>query len=51
MEVQKPGPNARAETGRSVTDRCREVSPLSLGPGSSELHSSLDNRLLSGAYL
>lgn len=51
MEVQKPGPNVRAKTRRSVIDRCREVSPLSLGLGSSEPHSGLNNRLLSGAYL
>lgn len=43
------GPNVRAETGRSVIDRCREESPP--GPGSSELHSGLSTRLLSGAHL
>lgn len=52
MEVQKSGPSVRAERGRSVADRCRMVSPLSLGPVSSEiLHSGLSKRLLSGAFL
>lgn len=53
MEGQKPRPSVRAEAGRSMIERCREMNAPSPGPGrtGSELHSGLNNRPLSGASL
>lgn len=53
MEAQKPRPSVRAEAGRSMIERCREMNAPSPGPGrtGSELHSGLKNRPLSGASL